>query len=320
MRWQAIGMILTLTFSGPVQGQDAADDDPCMRHDYSRMQQMLRSVSMAAEAGQREVGKDVARRMGPCMTFSVTITSTLTTLGATGVQLSATGTASFLVSLGPGSIQDAEYDFASAPEGVDATMVWSNVMATGGPCTTKVAVGSPSSWNFWLGITVAPDAKAGLVAGPNETDLHDFLVKCEKGSNRQKTPVFAPAWTVAHGDGEDGESGAARSSAEVTQRLGDMGSMMAKAEDAKRMQEQLEKGQVSNEELQRKMQSMFGGSTDAADKASDNFMITMDGDATPGRAEFAKHTISRVVPLKGGQGTVREHTVIEIVHVPSSKP
>jgi len=320
MRRLLVAISFGLAWSTPLQAQGGQDDDPCMRHDYSRMQQMLSGVAMAAEAGQKAVADDAAKRMGPCLTFSVTITSTLTTIGSTGVNLSATGTASFLVSLGPGSTQDAEYDFASAPEGVTARMAWSNLKTEGGPCTVTGSAGKPSAWNFWLGITLAPDAKAGLAAGPDEMDVHDLTITCNGKRNRQKQPVFAPAWTAAHGDGEDGESGAAKSSAEVQAMMGNMGQMMAKAEDAKRMQEEMERGGISQEEAQRRMQSMFGGAAGAADKASDNFMITMSGDATSGRAEFAKHTISRTVDLPGQQGTVREHTVIEIVHVPSSKP
>jgi hypothetical protein len=254
-----------------------------------------------------------------CFTVAVTITSTMTTVATTGAALSATGTASFQVTLGPGSIQDAEFDFASHPDGVDAPMAWSNVSMVGGPCTLVPRISGPTQWNFWLGISFRPAARAGLVAGPDEMDMHDVTVTCNGKSSRQKQPVFAPAWTVAHGDGEDGESGAAASSADAMKMMGGMSGMMAKAKEAEKLQQQLAKGEISEREAGKLMESMFAGASEAAGKAADNYMITMDGDATPGRPRFARHVIDRTVAMPGGQGTIREHTVIEITHV-ASKP
>jgi hypothetical protein len=277
------------------------------------MRMLIDSVAQDDSAGRAlpgGVGK------GRCFTVAVTIVSTLTTLGSTGTLLSATGSAAFQVTLGPGSIQDAEFAYASRPEGIDAPMTWSNVSMTGGPCTSAVKVGKPSSWNFWVGITPGTGAKAGLVASYNELDQHDIVVTCENKSSRQKASVFGPAWTVAHGDGDDGESGAAKSSADAMQMMGGMSGMMAKAKEAEKLQKQVEKGEISMEEAGRMMQAMMGGgAAAAAEQASDNFMITMDGDPSPGRAVFARHTIDRSVPMPGGQGTIREHTVIEIIHV-----
>jgi hypothetical protein len=312
MRTVVGGICLNLMLAGPLWSQA----DPCKDYGSGQMRTLVDSVA-PDDSTLRLPGGSKAR----CFTVAVTITSTMTTLVSTGTVLSATGTSAFQVTLGPGSIQDAEFDFASHPEGVTAPMVWSEVTASGGPCTITATPGKPSEWNFWLGMTFGPKAKAGLVAGPDETDLQNLVVSCNNRNTRKQQPVFAPAWTVAHGEGEDGESGSAQSSAEVMGMMGGMSGMMANAKEAEKIQKQLEKGEISEQEAGKRMQAMLGGGiADKAAAAADNFMITMSGDATPGRSLFAHHVIDRTVPMEGGQGTVREHTVIEIVHVSSRKP
>jgi hypothetical protein len=267
---------------------------------------------------------DASRRLGPCLTFVVTITTTMNLSNDNGTQMYLTGTASFPVTLGAGSLQGADYDFATPPDGVTARMTYSNAGAEGGPCQVmNVAASKPTKWNFWFGLTLKPDAKAALVASPDEQDVNDVLVRCNGVQSRQKTVILAQAWTAAHGDGDDGTAGPAGSAA-AQQMLGgisagNLGDLQAKAKDLERMQ----KSGASPEEIEKMMKSMMPGlgAADAAlDQAEDNFMIRIPLEAVTGRAELVKHTISQNKKLKGGQGTVTERTVIEIVHMPSSKP
>lgn len=321
MMRMAFGVLSVFTMVGSATVARAQNNtDPCMNHDYSAMAMLLSDVGAAANDA---AALDASRRLGPCLTFVVTLTTTINTWTPLGAQMYITGTATFPITLGAGSLQDAGYDYATPPEGVTATMTYTNPGAEGGPCTATVAPSKPTKWNFWFGLTLSPDAKAALVASPDEQDVNDVLIRCDnKPPQRQKASILAPGWVAAHGEGDDGTAGPAGSAA-AQQMLGginagNLGDLQAKAKQL----EQMQKSGASPQEIEKMMKSMMPGlgAADAAlDKAEDNFMIKIPIELVTGRADLVKYSFTKSQALKGGQGTVTERTTIEVVHLPSSK-
>lgn len=264
--------------NGPLPAQvDAA----CLRHDFSGMQQLVRTAGEAVDAENMELWKKTAAAIRECMTFEVSFRSTLTKTAA-GSVTTITGTATATVRLGP-DIQDAGFDFATGPKGVVAPMVWSGISMTSKDCTFEIIPSPPTRYNFWLALTVAQPAR-GVVSISEEgaeddgllavgSELHIVTPTCRgqtgvpaldlasaKGNSGVPTPMplFGDGWTVLYG-----------------------------AVDP-----------------------------DADIEDAFNMPLTLQ----PGQAVIGGYTKARTEDLPGAQGTIREQTVVVITHRPGAAP
>lgn len=258
-----------------------------------------------------------------------------------GAVLKATGSTTFDATLGPGALQDEDYEFVTPAQGIMADVAWTGVSVTGGPCTHDVAPSPPTTFNFWLGLSGGATPKAALVASPEGGEFHDIVSRnCAKGiggSGRNKMPIFSQAWIALYGSGADGDDGSAKGPGDalaMTQGM-DMAKMMKMQKEIndKLKKEGKDPKNLSDADAQKLAREMMS-QPDAMDmtkqvgknaeghleKALDNFMIKMEGPQVTGRATFADYTITRDFKLPGGQGTVSEHTRIVVVQLAGSRP
>jgi len=179
--------------------------DGCLRHDYTAMKQWLAAVSTAIEQGTPEIAAEAQERIRGCMAFEVTFASTLTVRAASGVIQTVTGTGRVMLELSPGLLQDAGFDFASHPEMIRSSVVWSKVAITGGVCTAYQVVPSPpTKFAFWLGVSLGPQPTAALIVVPDGGELHVIRAQCHgHWGLPELAPIFSPAWGAIYSKADD---------------------------------------------------------------------------------------------------------------------
>jgi len=287
-----IGLLLAVMFTQSLApaGTSIADDgrlrlaqadSACQRHDFSRMQELVRIARQAVESEDVELWKKTAATIRECMTFEVTFRSSLIkTVGDSVTTI--TGTSSATVRLGP-DIQDAGFDFATGPKGVVAPMVWSGISITSKDCTFKIIPSPPTRYNFWLAMTVEQPA-SGIVSiseegaeddGPlavgserhivtptcrGQTGVPALDLMASKGNTGLPTPMplFSDGWGVLYGAMDPG----------------------ADVEDA--------------------------------------FNIPLV--IKPSQAIIGTYTSARTKDFPGAQGTIQEQTTIVVTHRPGAAP
>lgn len=341
-----LAIVPTPVVSGPTgtgSPKAPAVDSACQRHDYTKMQSLLRTAKQAIDRQDRALLDKTAAAIRQCMVFEVTFRSTLVTTQADRVS-TITGTGTATLALGP-DMEEAGYEFTAGPQGVVAPLVWSNVTMTSKDCTFDITPSPPTPYNFWLALTTGRNA-AGMVEvvaegaedmegdmSPTGGESHVVVAECKRQTGlpmldklkfgRKKSTdtglptrmvIFGDGWTALYGGMDDPPIMGGGSPTEglkgITGMLGKM-SQLGTDPDAAAEKLKNDPGML-DEEMQQ-----IGADDAALDKMQNNFRMKLD--ALPaGGAVFARYAANRTKPLPGGQGTVQENTEIVVTHRPGA--